>query len=354
MKYKNEKRYKVEFYKYHEQSGTLLTERNSVREINPGDREKYVFLVVFIKWSRQHVYPIGAIIDILPSGNTIENGLTILNLQHQIPALYSKDVVQRVESWSKRTKDEPGEAEKQGRINLTHLNTFTIDPPGSSDLDDALSIEKHQEDFKVGVHIADVSAFVKQNDQVDEEARDRSTTFYSGIRRPRHMLPEPLSTSFCSLQPNRVRLTISIFFYLDSRGKPLQMEGNNFEIKLSYIKSRHQFTYAEVQRIIDNENNNHPCTKDIQQLFGLAKSVRKQRLGNAMFALDMEDEIEMEEEQTLEAHYLVEEFMIMANKKVAQVLTRKFPKCVPLRCQKAPKKEEVEDFVRKHGVFVVI
>jgi hypothetical protein len=143
----------------------------------------------------------------------------------------------------------------------------------------------------------------------------------------------------------------------------MQMEGCNFEIVPSYIRSKKQFTYSEVQDIISTQttDNDTDITKDIKTLFKVAKEVRKRRLGNAMFALDLDwEEAEQGEAegQTVEAHYLVEEFMVMSNKKVAEWLLRYkydgYKQCVPLRCQPPPSKEGMEQFLQKNGCYIDI
>ncbi|XP_060606182.1 helicase with zinc finger domain 2-like, partial [Ruditapes philippinarum] len=358
QKYRNEKdrRNKVEIYEYDERAGLLCNPK--ILEVNPADQGSVIFLVAFIKWGARHIYPKGAIIKRLPSGSSVATGLMVLNLKHEVPTLYKKKTVEQVSSMMKKIGDEPPERMLHDRVNLTTLNTFTIDPPGAKDLDDALSIEVIDGGYKVGVHIADVAMFIEKDTPLDEEARNRSTTFYPGIRKSRNMIPEPLSSNICSLIEDKVRLTISVFFYIGSNGRLLCMEGSNVEIIKSYIKSKKQLTYGQAQELIyaSPEGRKDILTNDIKTLFEIAHAIRKNRLGNAMFALDTdwEETDQGSEEKTREAHYLIEEFMIMTNRKVAEKLLRTYRNCVPLRCQPPPSKESLDAFFKRNDQFLDI
>ena len=342
----NQRKNKIELYDYNHRNGTL--EFSKIIDINRADRDRYVFLVALLQWESQQtsIYPIGAVIRILPCGDTISHGLKILDLQHEVPSIYSAATVRRLESVTRRQTDEPPESLTIGRHDLCNLDTFTIDPPGSKDLDDALSIEKLDDGFRVGVHIADVSSYVIKGDAIDIEARERAVTFYPGVKRPRHMLPEPLSQNICSLVPNKRRLCISVFHFLDTSG-----ELSKTEIKPSLIKSRRQFTYTEVQEIIKDVDYNDGLSNNIRQLHRLAEKRRRKRLGNSMFAVDLEADDFNEDalEETMEAHYLVEEFMVLTNWKVAKHLVSTFPELVPLRCQPPPSTENLNCFMKNES-----
>ena len=357
-KYPRQARYKVEVYTYDHTSQTL-SDVPQFASINPGERDTYLFLVALIRWNPKSIYPQGAVIRMLNCGSTIQQGLVVLDLKHKVPSLYKRNTFERLESiLANYDENENSRKQFSGREDLCDIKTFTIDPPGSQDLDDALSIEETGNSFKVGVHIADVSALVRKNDPIDLEAYERSVTYYPTISRPRNMLPEPLSSNLCSLLPNRRRRTISVFFLLDDNGTLLKRRGKNIKIVRSVIKSGQKFTYKEVQSIIDNRTtNSHPLKNDIIRLFELAKKIRQRRLGDAMYALDFENEEVASEDsimETFEAHFLVEEFMIMANQKVAEMLTNTFPSFTPIRSQPPPTKENMESFFGKHSDFVNI
>ncbi|KAL4236479.1 helicase [Mactra antiquata] len=354
-KYKTDKqmRYKVEVYEYDEVSQSL--ENPKIVHLRPDELTSYTALVVFIKWNEGQIYPRGAIINLLNCGTGISTGLSIIGLQHEVPSLYTKETIKQVEELMQQNGSGLPKGCLRGRNNLTSTTTFTIDPPHSQDLDDALSIEPFQDGYKVGVHIADVSAIIPKDSHIDIDAKSRATTFYSGITSPRNMLPEPLSQNRLSLLPNEQRLTLSIFFYLARNGRFMQMERDNYEIQKTVIQSKRKLTYTEAQQIImsPEKKDDDRITKDIRVLFKLAKAIRKYRLGQAMFALHSDwEESDDTEDESPEAHYLVEEFMILANKKVAEKLVRVYKTVVPLRCQPPPSEDNLQGFLKKNENYI--
>ncbi|KAL3868501.1 hypothetical protein ACJMK2_041302 [Sinanodonta woodiana] len=349
---KKVKKFKVEIYKYNSVSEKL--EFQKLIHVSPEARNSHVFLVVYIGWTRRHQYPRGAVIKVLPCAEDLEAGIRLLDIQFEVPGLYNFQTVKRVESvMSRNLNAEPTDALKTGRKDLTGLRIFTIDPPNSKDLDDSLSIEKVDGRFRVGVHISDVTAYVQKGDPVDMEAQQRSTTFYSGVRSPHHMLPEPLSQNLCSLLPGKRRLCISVFFYMSKDGEVVEQP----LIEKSIISSSRRLNYREVQDII-NENSTESdqgIQNDIHILLKLATLRRKRRLGNSMYAMHFECEEEVDEDslsETFEAHYLVEEFMVLANTIVAGILLRKFPNLIPLRCQNPPPEEELQRWLKRQDKIV--
>ncbi|XP_045158491.2 LOW QUALITY PROTEIN: helicase with zinc finger domain 2-like [Mercenaria mercenaria] len=351
---KKSRRNKIEIYEYNETEGRLCNVR--IEDVNPAEQNSRIHLVAYIKWGLRDRYPLGAIIKTFPVGKSISSGVNLLNLQHRVPKFYRKETVNQVASLLEHNIDEPTPLFLQDRIDLTGMSVFTIDPVNSHDLDDALSFEKLETGYKVGVHIADVSAYIEKDSPIDREAKQRGNTFYSDIQNPRYMLPEHLSTHLFSLIPEKVRLTISVFFYIDRNGRPLQMEGNNCEIVKSYIRSKRRLTYEEAQAMISgDQRDDDKIAKDVKGLFKVAHMIRKNRLGNSMLAMDLDSEGNDITEESREAHYLVEELMIMANKTVAKRLLRwTCNSCVPLRCHQPPSKECLEDFVRKYGNYMNI
>ncbi|KAK3609928.1 hypothetical protein CHS0354_036697 [Potamilus streckersoni] len=346
------KRYRVELYKYDPATEELEFEKWF--DIPPEERNNYVFLVVYMGWTKRHIYPRGAVVKILPCAKDLKCGIGLLNIQYEVPEHYLSQTVKRVESVMSRHENcEPTEALQIGRSDLTNLRTFTIDPQGSKDLDDALSVERMESGFRVGVHIADVTAYVHKGDPVDMEAQQRTTTFYSGVSRPHHMMPEPFSENLCSLLPGKCRLSISLFFNISKEAKVIGMP----TIQKSIIKSSRRFTYREVQDIIngDKKDSDQDIEQDIHILFRLATAMRKRRLGNSMYALSMELDDETDDDsftRSIEAHYLVEEFMVLSNKTVAEILIKKFPNLVPLRCQDMPPDGELQSWLKRQAEIV--
>ncbi|CAG2250000.1 unnamed protein product [Mytilus edulis] len=275
--------------------------------------------------------------------------MEILKLQHQVPTTYKRETIENL-NWLLEL-NEPLVCKKD-RIDFTAMEVFTIDPSNARDLDDALSIEELGDTYKVGVHIADVTSYIEKDSHIDVEAYDRATTFYPGQGiNPYHMLPKPLSTELCSLIPGKTRPAISIFFTFDKK-KGLQKHLT--EIKRSQIKSIKQLSYRQAQDIIlkvDTTISDSLC-KQVNCLFILAKKQRLTRLGSGMFyfpmAVDGEDD---DFTDTLEAHYLVEEFMILANHTIGKYLIEKFKDCIPLRVQQPPNPEQVRTWLDSHEYY---
>ncbi|XP_045159234.2 helicase with zinc finger domain 2-like [Mercenaria mercenaria] len=355
-KYRNETARKdmVEIYDYDKLNGTLKFSK--IVRLKREERNSCVLIVAFISWSPRYVYPIGAIIEILPTGKCLEQDLLVSNIMYKVPSLYKKSTVKEVEYLLSKSTDEPRGNAFEGRTDLSDLWTYTIDPPDSEDLDDALSVVEIEHAYKVGVHIADVSSHVAKGSAVDVEAQNRSQTFYSGIRNARYMLPEPLSKDLCSLLPNKLRLTLTVFFYIDKKSFAI----NKTEIMKTCIKSKRKLTYKEVQDMISiqDTNTNDRTTTHIKRLFKMATILRKQRLKNASYALEVnfqESVLENDDIGTFEAHYLVEEFMVLANRTVAEkLLQSSSAQYVPIRCHNPPSGEEIAEFLKVNGDYMNI
>ncbi|XP_045159242.2 helicase with zinc finger domain 2-like isoform X2 [Mercenaria mercenaria] len=308
-----------------------------------------IITVALLKWSQTHQYPLGVVIKILPQNEDLDSSLRLVSLKYRLPYLYHEDTVKQVSEMMHI--DEPDLIYLKNRTNLTSLNVFTIDPTFSTDLDDAISIEQTGEHYLVGVHIADVASFIQKGSECDIEALYRATTFYSGIAEAatRHMFPEPLSTNVLSLKPGKVRLTLSVFFTMNIDGCV-----TSYNIQKTYIQSKRQLSYIEAQQMILSKTDTNKLTKDIQLLHTIAKALRWQRLGNAMHALNFQFGEQGEEsiEKTFEARYLIEEFMILSNKTIADVLCQKYPGYIPLRCHPEPSKEHLNLLFKKYDCYI--
>ncbi|KAH3699125.1 hypothetical protein DPMN_074079 [Dreissena polymorpha] len=309
-----------------------------------------VFLVVFITWNSTFTYPLGRIVKILPWGNTVARGLTILNMQHGVHSIYSKETIDQVNDLQiSEGLDEPSTERQQNRMDCTMLDAFTIDPPDAQDLDDALSLECRQDELHVGVHISDVTEYVMKDDAYDNDAKQRLLTFFSDIDTPRHMLPEPISTRKCSLLEGKRRLALSVFYCFDKDGKRKEITSQDI-VRPTVIKSKKQFSYSQAQLIIkkkEAENEITKIEKDLKIMFKIACALRKQRLGNAMHASQTVFNDRGAEDNEHEAHFLVEEFMILTNITVGKMLYKQFPECIPVRYQPPPSDENMREFLRK-------
>ncbi len=310
------------------------------------DRPNKLFVVQYLKWQAKTPYPFGIITEELPPGDTKTDGLRILKLVHGIREKWRPAVLEEIKTEFQDNWEIP-EEDIQSRCDIRSKYVFTIDPPGSQDLDDALSVEMVDNDYQVGVHIADVSYFVKKDTALDEEAKERATSFYPSFAKTVNMLPPQLSNRLCSLLPEEDRLTISVFVTLDENGSVV----DEVQIVRSVIQSKFQMTYEDAENIIkmtsDEKKSNSIIQDKILTLCKLAKERRRIRLGVGCFAYSHDSE--EEELQHPLSHCLVEEMMLMANEEVARHLLKKYPECTPLRRQLPPSEESVSEWLEKHG-----
>ncbi|KAJ1731846.1 exosome catalytic subunit dis3, partial [Coemansia biformis] len=228
------------------------------------------------------------------------------------------------------------------RRDLRELNVCSIDPPGCTDIDDALhAVELPNGNFQVGVHIADVTNFVKPGMAMDVEAAHRSTTVYLVDRRI-DMLPELLGTNLCSLMSKVDRLAFSCMWELDRDANIVSAT-----FYKSVIHSKASFTYEEAQNRIDDPSINDPITKSVRNLNMLAKKLRQRRMDAGALTLsspevrfrlenDSQDPVDVEMKALKETNALVEEFMLLANISVARKIYEHFPDSSLLRRHPEP------------------
>ncbi|MFZ1019705.1 MAG: ribonuclease R [Minisyncoccia bacterium] len=250
-----------------------------------------------------------------------------------------------------------------GRRDFRKTLTFTIDPSDAKDYDDANSIrclppllDKERGaggEVEIGIHIADVSHYVKVGSALDEEARERGTSVYL-VDRTIPMLPEILSNDLCSLVPNKDRLTMSAVFIIDKNGKV-----KNEWFGRTVIHSQKRFSYEEAE--ISIKNKNAPFHKELFILNNLAKKLTKERFAAGAISLDQEEvkfildekgaPIKVIKKERGDSNRLIEEFMLLANKKVAKVLSPKDNISI-YRVHDLPSKEKMADlafFLRSLG-----
>lgn len=211
------------------------------------------------------------------------------------------------------------------RRDMRDVFTFTIDPADAKDFDDALSFEIESADpavYRIGVHIADVSFYVRPGTKVDDEAYQRGTSVYL-VDRVLPMLPEELCNDKCSLRPNEDKLCMSVIFTMDSDAHVLK-----HKICRTVICSNARLNYDEAQEIIENvRKSDERCTKAIQVLDSLAQKLRAERISKGALTIEQDEmRFKLDEkghptdiyfESPNEAHHLIEEFMLLANRTVA-------------------------------------
>lgn len=312
-------------------------------------------LVAFDSWPRNSRYPLGHFVRALGPIGTKSAENEVLLLEHDIPhARFSETVLACLppNDWT----ISPEEVQK--RVDLRSVCICSVDPPGCTDIDDALHgklLEKLTPDglktYEVGVHIADVTYFVRPDSALDKEAALRSTTVYLVDRRI-DMVPALLSSDLCSLRGGEERLTFSCVWELDENARILSTKFHK-----SVIKSRAAMTYEEAQMAIDDKKRNDEVAVSLRILNMLAKKLKKGRLDNGAlllaspeirFQVDSEthDPVEVQTKAIYETNSLVEEFMLLANVSVAEKIATDFPQCAMLRRHPAPPPDHFDTFVK--------
>ena len=275
----------------------------------------------FLSWPKHVKSPQVAVTEIIGNPGELNVEMNSILAEFGFPSKFPKRVLNEVDLIK-----EPNYAiESKKRKDFRTKTTFTIDPHDAKDFDDAISIcFLASGNVEIGVHIADVGHYVKPESFLDKEALLRGNSVYL-VDRVIPMLPERLSNELCSLRPNEDKLTFSAVFELDSNCAVLSSWFGK-----TIIHSDHRFTYEDAQKIIEGEDG--PFKKEITQINKLAQQCRKKRLSNGAlnvksnevrFRLDEEGEpIETVLKVSKEAHQLIEEFMLLANREVAKKLAK--------------------------------
>ncbi len=274
-------------------------------------------IVKVIEWPDKAKNPIGQVLDIL--GKTGENNAEMhaILAEFGLPYVYPKEV----EKAADKIPDEIPEEEMARREDFRKITTFTIDPKDAKDFDDALSIRPLTAGWwEVGVHIADVTYYVKEGGLIDREGEKRATSVYL-VDRTIPMLPERLSNFLCSLRPHEDKLTYSVIFEINEKG-----EVRKSRVGRTVTHSDRRFTYEEAQEII--ESGKGDFTEEILILDKIAKALRQQRFKAGAINFDRyEVRFELDEKgkptgvyfkESKDANKLIEEFMLLANKTVAE------------------------------------
>ena len=287
----------------------------------------------------------GLITEILGTADTPGVDITSLVRSYGLPERFPKEVIREADEAARSEEDR-----LKGRRDLRDILTITIDGDDSKDFDDAVSLIRKNDGYELGVHIADVSEYVKEGSGLDAEAYRRGTSVYLPDR-VIPMLPEILSNDLCSLNPGEDRLTLSCIMTLDEKGKPLKAK-----ITESVIKSRYRMTYANVQKILDGDVSLSLQYEDIvpmlKEMAELSRLIRHRREKHGAVDFDLpEAEILLGEDgktrdvrirERNDATRLIEDFMLLANETVARTF---FEKDVPFlyRIHDNPDEEGIRD-----------
>jgi ribonuclease R len=288
-----------------------------------GAAEGDIVVVRVDEWGKEEVRPVGTITSVL--GRPGDPGIDVLSiiLGQQLPVEFPPAVLREAEKIA-RSGVRPEDV--QGREDFRDTLCFTIDPSDARDHDDALTIRRTTEGFEVGIHIADVSWYVKEGSTIDREALDRGTSVYL-VDRVIPMLPEALSSDLCSLVPGQDRLTLSVVLVFDS-----QLAIRDQRIVRGVIRSDHRLAYEDAQALLDGSPPHEAGASTagaLRDLASIAQKIRRARkeAGAVDFAIpearvvldDDGDPLAIVPRERLEAHRIIEDLMILANETVAHL-----------------------------------
>ena len=312
-------------------------------------------IVRITEWPEEAKNPFGEVIDILGKAGDNTTEMHAILAEYGLPYIYP----QAVEAAAEKLSADITPEDYAEREDFRDVVTFTIDPKDAKDFDDALSIRTLKPGlWEVGVHIADVSHYVKEGSIIDKEAAKRATSVYL-VDRTIPMLPERLCNFICSLRPDEEKLAYSVIFEMNEKA-----EVKNYRIRHTVIKSNRRFTYEEAQQIIETGEGDYK--EEVLQLNRLAQILREKRMAAGSINFDR-CEVKFEIDETgkplsvyfkvsKEANKLIEEFMLLANKTVAEYVGKvpknKKPKVLPYRIHDLPdpdKLDNLNQFIARFG-----
>jgi ribonuclease R len=331
----------------------ILIPGRLLNEAKTGDK----VIVVITDWVAGTRSPLGEVVQVLgkPGDNNVE--MTAILAEFDFPLKFSDAVEKECE----KIDTAISEKEIASRRDFRNITTFTIDPADAKDFDDAISYENLNNGMhRVGIHIADVSFYVHPHSATDKDAYDRGTSVYL-VDRTIPMLPEKLSNELCSLKPNEDKLCFSAVFDLDDNAK-VHKEWFGRTI----IHSNRRFDYDEAQEIIETRQGDYSET--ILKIHELSQKLRQQRFDNHAINFETEEvRFKLDEngkpigiflKEQREANWLIEEMMLLANKRVAEIIGKKTSKFKEVktfvyRIHDEPigdKVENFKNFVAKMGL----
>ena len=314
-----------------------------------GARNGDKVVVKITDWPENQKNPVGQVIEVLGLPGNNDTEMNAIMAEYELPVKFAPNVLKAAE----KIPMELPEEEVKKRLDMRPVVTFTIDPKDAKDFDDALSVrELGNGVYEVGIHIADVSYYVKENTVLDREAYARATSVYL-VDRTIPMLPEKLSNGVCSLRPDEDKLCFSAIFKMDGQAQVLDQWFGR-----TVIRSNRRFAYEDAQAIIEGADGDY--RKEILLLNDLAQKLRAERFKAGAIDFDrVEVKFDLDAagkplgvyfKRSKEANKLIEEFMLLANKKVAERIGKpKAGKKAPTfvyRVHEKPLPEKLEDFNR--------
>ncbi|MCI5579968.1 MAG: ribonuclease R [Phocaeicola plebeius] len=329
----------------------IFIPKEKLKDGKDGDKA----VVKITEWPDGAKNPFGTVIDVLGKAGENTTEMHAILAEYGLPYVYPANVEAAAEKISAEITPE----DYAEREDCREVVTFTIDPKDAKDFDDALSIRALKPGlWEVGVHIADVSHYVKEGNVIDKEAFKRATSVYL-VDRTIPMLPERLCNFICSLRPDEEKLAYSVIFQMNDKA-----EVKDYRIRHTVIRSNRRFTYEEAQAMIEGGEGDYKA--EILELNRLAQILREKRLANGAINFDRcEVKFEIDEKgkplsvyfkESKEANQLIEEFMLLANRTVAEhvgkVPKNKKPKVLPYRIHDLPEPEKLDNlnqFIARFG-----
>lgn len=315
---------------------------------NAKDKDKVI--VEILRWNKRDKSPVGFVKEVLGASGNNNVEMHAILAEFGLPSSFPDFI----ENEANNIPSVMTEEENAKRKDFRDVTTFTIDPADAKDFDDAISFEFLENgNYRIGIHIADVSHFLVKGTELDKEAYNRATSVYL-VDRVVPMLPEILSNGLCSLRPGEEKYCFSVIVELDNNAKVI-----NYDIDKTIIKSDKRFSYEEAQEIIEKKRG---ClSEELLKLNFLAKKIRTERFRKGAFNFEhFEVKFILDEnacpinvyfKETKDSNILIEEFMLLANRIVAEHIGKQ-KKPFVYRIHAEPNEQKLEvfsNFIKKYG-----
>jgi len=289
---------------------------------NPGVREGEKVVVRIVDWQPGSKSPVGELVEVLGMAGQNDTEMHAILSEYELPYRFEPEVEHAAETIDGRITEQ----EIAARRDFRATTTFTVDPADAKDFDDALSVRRIRDGvWEIGVHIADVTHYVRPHSVIDDEAVERGTSVYL-VDRTVPMLPERLSNELCSLRPHEESLCFSAVFTLDEN---LEIRDEWFGRTVIY--SDHRFSYEQAQQVIETGRGEY--AEEITTLNRLAEGLRRERFRHGAIAFERDEvRFKLDEhghpigvyvKEQKEANRMIEEFMLLANRRVAEFCGRR-------------------------------
>jgi ribonuclease R len=348
---------------------TIYIPKANLGDSKPGDK----ILVKITKWKKEFNCIQGVVVSVIGKTGEHQTEMQSILLEHRIDSDFPKNVLEEAEEIPfEITQDEIDK-----RLDYRNVTTFTIDPEDAKDFDDALSYKEIEGGIEVGIHIADVSHYINPGSALDNEAYKRGNSIYL-VDRCIPMLPERLSNGVCSLRPDEEKLCFAVLvdIYVDANDN---VEIKNKRIAKTVIKSTRRFTYEEAQKVIEDfkeikpfsgpyeKTNFGSCEREVLDLDYVAKLIRKQRFKEGAISFEKKEArfrldefgkpLDVYFKTSKDSNKLIEEYMLLANRVVAEFAGVEKKRPFVYRTHVLPEKsrlQELSDFVKAFGYSLVV